>query len=134
MAIKDRATLTSDLLVSFPDNTSELITPAILRTQQTDIIDSFSNLINNPVITEVSSLYTALVTDEFILGTGTFTINLPPVATANNTLTIKSVLGGGTVTVDADSAELIEGAATQALTPGTSITIAPSSTADWVIT
>jgi len=44
MATKDKATLTSDLATLFPDNNTELITPAILRSQQTDIIDSFNNI------------------------------------------------------------------------------------------
>jgi len=47
MATKDRATLKTDLTTSFPDNGTGLITPAILRGQQTDIIDSFSNLIDD---------------------------------------------------------------------------------------
>jgi len=38
MAQKDRATLLADLLVSYPNNAAGLITPTILRSQQTDII------------------------------------------------------------------------------------------------
>jgi hypothetical protein len=54
MATKDRSTLLSDLLVSFPNNTSGLITPAILRGQQTDIIDSVYNLIDESPVNEIS--------------------------------------------------------------------------------
>lgn len=47
MANKDRATLLSDLSARFPDNASGLITPAVMRAQQTDIIDSLWNLISD---------------------------------------------------------------------------------------
>ena len=77
--------------------------------------------------------YLALTTDDIILATGTFTIDLPPVASGVKSLTIKSILGGGSITVDPDGAELIEGAANNVLTAGTAITIAPSNTVDWVI-
>lgn len=50
MSTKDRSTLLADLLTAFPNNTIGSITPAILRSQQTDIIDSFLNLIDDQVI------------------------------------------------------------------------------------
>ena len=47
MTQKNRSTLLSDLATSFPDNSTGLITPAVLRGQQTDIIDSFQNIITD---------------------------------------------------------------------------------------
>lgn len=47
MSTKDRPTLLSDLLTSFPDNNIRTITPAILRSQQTDIIESFLNFLSD---------------------------------------------------------------------------------------
>lgn len=47
MTTKNRATLLADLLVVFPDNASELITPAVLRGQQTDIIESYLNFLTD---------------------------------------------------------------------------------------
>ncbi len=49
MSEKNRATLLADLLVAFPDNASGLITPVVLRGQQTDIIDSYLNLIDEAI-------------------------------------------------------------------------------------
>ncbi|MEE8599187.1 MAG: hypothetical protein V3S69_06745 [Dehalococcoidales bacterium] len=49
MSQKDRATLLADLLVSYPNNSTGLITPAILRGQQTDIIDSYLNIIDEGI-------------------------------------------------------------------------------------
>lgn len=83
-------------------------------------------------IIETAIAYLALIADDIILATGTFTIDLPPVASATKPLIVKSILGGGTVTIDADGAETIEGAATQGLTAGTAITISPS-TGGWLI-
>jgi len=56
MAQKDRATLLADLLVSYPDNAAGLITPTVLRSQQTDIIQSFLNLLSDiPDTTQITS-------------------------------------------------------------------------------
>lgn len=85
-----------------------------------------------PVIVEVSSTYTATTSDDVIVGSGTFTIDLPPVATAIKNVSIKSVAGGGTLTVDGDGSETIDGSATQIITAGTAITISPTSSG-WVI-
>ncbi len=49
MTTKNRATLTTDLQTAFPDNGSGLITPSVLRDQQTDIIDSFAALLDDRV-------------------------------------------------------------------------------------
>ena len=79
-------------------------------------------------IVEITGTYTVLINDDIVIGDGTFTINLPPVASAIKILFIKSKAGGGTITVDPDGSETIEGSATHALTSGTAITIVPSST------
>lgn len=44
MAIKDKAELKGDLATIYPDNSEGLITPALLRGQQTDVIDSLALL------------------------------------------------------------------------------------------
>lgn len=84
-------------------------------------------------IVETGVAYLVLVTDDIILAKGTFTVSLPPFLSANKSMTIKSVAGGGTITVDPDGSEVIEGQATHTLTVGTSITISPTVTDDWVI-
>lgn len=83
-------------------------------------------------ITEVATTYTVVVPDDIVIATGTFTVSLPPLSTALKSVTIKSTIGGGTITLDGDGSETIDGALTQAITSGTSITVAPSST-EWVI-
>lgn len=90
-------------------------------------IDIASNEITEQ-ITEVNATYTALVTDDTIIADGTFTITLPPVATAYKSLTLKSKFGGGVITVDGDGIETIEGITIQVLTASESIRITPTST------
>lgn len=55
MAVKTRAELTAELQTLFPDNNQGFITPTILRTQQTDVIDSYvistsATLTNNVLV------------------------------------------------------------------------------------
>ncbi len=49
MSEKSRATLLADLLVAFPDNMIGDISPSDLRGQQTDIIDSYLNLLDEGI-------------------------------------------------------------------------------------
>ena len=84
-------------------------------------------------IIEVTSNYLVGITDDVVIGDGTFNITLPPVATAIKSLTIKSSIGGGILTVIPDGSEVIEGAATQVLAVEESITIVPTTTNDWEI-
>ena len=56
MATKDRATLLADISTLFPTNGAGAITAAILRGQQTDIVESFLNLISDtPDIERITS-------------------------------------------------------------------------------
>lgn len=69
-----------------------------------------------PVVQSKSANYTALITDDVVLATsGTWTLTLPTVASAvKRTLIVKN-LGAGTITIDANGAETIDGALTQGL-------------------
>jgi hypothetical protein len=49
MAVKDKATLTSDLNSTYPDNVSGLITPASVRGQQVDMIDSLVDILEGGI-------------------------------------------------------------------------------------
>ena len=84
-------------------------------------------------IIEVSSAYLVLTSDDIVIGDGTFNITLPPVSTAVKSLTIKSSIGGGILTILPDGSELIEGATSQALAVEESITIVPTASNDWEI-
>ena len=83
-------------------------------------------------IIEVTSNYLALTTDDVILGTGTFNVTLPPVASGVKSLSIKSTTGS-VITVIPDGSELIEGLSTKVLSSEESITIVPTNNNDWQI-
>jgi hypothetical protein len=64
------------------------------------------------MIKTVTTTYTVVPTDKVILATGTFTVNLPAVASSKGlTVTIKNI-GVGVITIDGNGAETIDGAAT----------------------
>lgn len=77
-------------------------------------------------IVEVSTDYTTQTQDAIVIGTGTLTITLVPLASADREITIKTLTGGLTLT--GNGSELIEGSATQILASGQSLTIVPGST------
>jgi hypothetical protein len=63
------------------------------------------------VVSKVA-LYTAVTTDEVVLANGTFTVTLYTcVGNANRTIIVKNT-GTGTITIDANAAETIDGALT----------------------
>jgi len=84
-------------------------------------------------IVEVSTAYTQVVRDDVIIGTGgvAFTIDLILLSTAVKAITIRND-ATATITLDGNGAETIEGNATFALAPGTSIILVPTSGTDWV--
>ena len=82
-------------------------------------------------IRELTASSAQLLVDDYLSCTGTFNITLLPTSTAIKRITIKSEIGGGTITVIPDGSDTIEGVAgNRAVTAGTSITIAPV-TGDW---
>ena len=91
-----------------------------------------SGWLNTP--TDVSADYTALLTDNLVLASGTVTVTLPPVASCanHNPFTVKNV-GTGVVTVEPDAVtEVIDGEVGQVLHPYDSMTFAPG-VAEWNI-
>lgn len=112
-----------------PDGT-ELATFSQDNLDVKSTLQDIANVPPNLAITEVSATYTAKILDDVVVGTGTFTVNLPAVATALKILFIKSVLG--TITVDADGAETIDGSLTAVLTTNQSVTLVPTSVG-WII-
>ena len=81
-------------------------------------------------VTSVSATHTAAAGEDIIIATAnTFTVTLPAIGQTGRTFTIKNA-GSGTVTVDGDGAETIDGAATQALAQYDSITVVDNSS-DW---
>lgn len=88
-------------------------------------------------VAKTSGPYTATTSDHVILCDGTsgsFTINLPAVATSDKvTYFIKHIsTGANTITVDGNASETIDNATTQALPAGTAITIVCDGT-EWHI-
>ncbi len=83
-------------------------------------------------VVEVSGNYTVLITDDFIADTGPGTVTLPLSSTAVKHVTVKSVLGGGTLTLTPSGSDTIDGAASQAININASLTVWPVS-AGWLI-
>jgi len=63
--------------------------------------------------------------------TGTFTVTLPAAGTAGREFVVKNS-GTGTITLDADSTELIDNSETQALQQWDSLTVVDTGTG-WII-
>jgi hypothetical protein len=85
-----------------------------------------------PSIVSKTSNYTMVSSDDIIVCDGIFTVSLTAVASINaKVYTIKNK-GTGTVTVDPDGSELIEGSSTLALSAGESVDIFPQGGA-WYI-
>ena len=82
-------------------------------------------------ITEVTSTYSTNANDAAVIATGTFTITLHTLASASQEIVIKTV--SGSITVDGNGSETIEGISTLLITTGQSFTLIPTSIG-WVIT
>jgi len=98
---------------------------------------TFSNLGNiiepvTVVIVEVSGDYTVTVNDDYVAVDGAAIVTLPASIDAFNAVTIKSVLGGGILTLTPVGADTIDGAATQPIAINASLTIFPV-IAGWLI-
>lgn len=78
--------------------------------------------------------YTAIANDFVVASnTGTVTITLPPATTVNDTIIVKKTGSGGTVTVDGDASETIDGALTFVIsTQYQSITLISDGT-NWLV-
>jgi hypothetical protein len=72
---------------------------------------------------------TAVSTDQVIVATSTATITLPAATGSGQTYRIKS--RSGTTTIDGNGAETVNGAATQELTAGQSVTITDTAVGIW---
>ena len=84
-------------------------------------------------VTLVSATYTALNTDSTIVATsGTFTLTLMAATGSGRILTVKN-MGAGTVTVDGNSTDIIDGSLTKALTNIHGITIQDFASGQWLI-
>ncbi len=84
-------------------------------------------------IVEVTTAYTQVVRDDVIIANSAiaFDVDLIIVSSAVKAITIRND-GTATVTITANVVDNIDGAATVALTAGTSIILVPTSTNDWL--
>lgn len=81
----------------------------------------------------ISASDTALSTDAILLCDGTLTVTLPTAATNTGRIYWIRNIGSGTVTVDGNGAEEVEGSATLTLPLETGATITSDGTAWWII-
>lgn len=84
------------------------------------------------VIVENSGDYTVTANDDCVANTGPSIVTLLPTASATKKVKIKSVSPGGVITLTPDGIETIDGAATQMITAGASLTVFPVA-AGWLI-
>jgi len=100
----------------------------------TELLSAFASLFGGNISTH-STAYTVVAGDrgKFLSVTGTTTITLLDISTAGTGFPIAIVnTGAGTVTVDGDSAETINGAATVSLGPGACVILTTDGTTGWV--
>ena len=83
-------------------------------------------------VVEVSGNYTIGITDDFVADTGPGIVTLPLTSVAVKHVTIKSVLGGGTLTLTPSGSDTIDGAASQAINVNAAMTVWPVA-AGWLI-
>lgn len=84
------------------------------------------------IIQSKTTTYTALITDDLIFCDGTFTVDLPTASTWTKPITIKNI-GTGTITVDANSTETIDGELTIDLLQYDSLTLMSNGTNIYII-
>ena len=121
MAQKDQAQLQSDIDALMITNNTGDVTVELQKVLFNDITAS----VDTRGVNEITSTYTTTNSDSTVIATGTFTVNLHPLATAQRVMVIKCITGS--VTVDGNGSETIEGATTHVLGAAESITIAPTS-------
>lgn len=98
-------------------------------------IDSNGRLILDRVITYVVGPYTALLSDDIIIGEGTFTITLPQVSSLSGAAFSKEYTiindGTGVITVDGNGTETIREQLAVALNPGEILIIVANGGTAW---
>lgn len=96
------------------------------------LLEIDANLDTFTTVVEVAGDYVIQVIDDFIAATGPAIITLPPSADAKRAVTIKSVLGGGALTLTPVGVDTIDAAATQPIAINGSLTVFPVA-AGWLI-
>lgn len=125
-AQNSKASMISEINTNFPDNTTGLITPALLRTTTTDMVNSYFNFPGINAQTGVT--YTVVAADNGKLITfnnsGAVAVTVPVASTSGfNPFSISVLnLGAGTVTLT-PTTSTINGVASLSVPTGTSATI-----------
>lgn len=100
-------------------------------------LDSLRRELNKYVGRIVLSSITAATTlgadDELVLCNGTFTVTLPPAASSKGKIYVIKNIGSGTITIDGDGSETIDGATTQSLSAQYDFIAIASNGTEWLI-
>ncbi len=102
-------------VIAPPNSAYVVYDPVSDRLVKSENGSEFFPLTSGPV-TIKSGAYTAILTDETIIASGApWTLGLPPASMAAGQLLVVINIGTGTITIDADGSETINGALTLAL-------------------
>lgn len=118
MTVQNKTNLASTIATDLATNTTRAITEADVRGVFTNLLDSLYGQWNHTAITADTTLDTDNVFVTVDCTSGNVTITLPSAATltAGRYFVIQRIDGSvNTVTIDADGAETINGAATKAI-------------------
>jgi len=121
MTARTVAALTSEITSDFADNTTGLITPALLRTVTQDVVDSTSQGFATPPNTQTGATY-AVASDFSIIANraGTVTLTLPdPTTCVGRMLWIKTIQAQTVVSNASNVIPLNDGAAGTAILAAT---------------
>lgn len=97
-----------------------------------DLLAIITGAFIDPVIVENSGDYIVTINDDLVANTGPSIITVPLSSTAFKPVRLKSVLGGGVLTVNPLGTDTIDGLSSKLITPNASLTLWPV-VAGWLI-
>lgn len=123
MTSKTVAALTAENVSSFPDNTTGLVTPALVRGMIQDLIDSYLNLNGVAAPTTITSTtYSVLPADLYLIANfaGTVTLTMPAaISFKGRPIMVKTIQSQTVVSASSNIVPLAGGAAATSILTAT---------------